>query len=205
MNGKSLMVVLTENSWLYMGLCALMPELICVHSRFSDSHLPDIITETERVVIVVDSRIILMGKWSALNVLNLKIPGTTTVWLKLNETGRLFPEESRGDWVLPQKIAPAGLRMTLQKIFSGLSEAERVRKIELTHTERSLLPYFVSDFSMHTISRLTGKDAKTLYTHRHRILTKAGLRLPVFLKFIYKRNQGVPGIACKMLHYEIRE
>lgn len=205
MNSKSLMVILTENSWLYMGLSALMPELICVHSRFSESRLPDITPEAERVLIVVDSRIILRGEWSAINALKAERPDAITVWLILNETGRLFPEEYGGDWVLPQKFAPAGLRMALQRIFSGLSEVERIRKIELTHTEWSLLPYFVSDLSMHTISRLTGKDAKTLYTHRHRILTKAGLRLPAFLKFIFKRNQGLPGITSNAKGNEIRE
>ncbi len=189
------MVILTENSWLYMGLSALMPELICVHSRFNESRLPDITPEAERVLIVVDGRIILRGEWSALNILKAERPDAITVWLILNETGRLFPEEYGGDWVLAQKFAPAGLRMALQRIFSGLSEAERVRKIELTHTEVSLLPYFVSDLSMHTISRLTGKDAKTLYTHRHKILTKAGLRLPAFLQFIFKRNKGLSGIT----------
>lgn len=59
MNSKSLMIILTDNSWLYQGLSALMPEILCVHSRFSDSHLPDIVTEAERVLIVVDSRIFL--------------------------------------------------------------------------------------------------------------------------------------------------
>lgn len=205
MNGKALMVILTENIWLYAGLSALIPELICVHLPFSDSHLPDIIAEAERVIIIVDSRIILRGEWSALNALNLKIPGATIVWLKLNETGWLFPEENHGDWVLPQKLNPAVLHQALKRVFSGLSESERVKKIELTHTERSLLPYFVSDLSMHTISRLTGRDAKTLYTHRYRILTKAGLRLPVFLKFIFKRNQGLLGIKSNAKIDKIRQ
>ncbi|MHA0866603.1 transcriptional regulator [Enterobacter wuhouensis] len=205
MNSKSLMVILTENSWLYQGLCALMSELICVHSRFSDSHLPDIITETESVLIVVDSRIIFRGEWSALNALNVKRPDARTVWLLLSETGWLFPEKNRENWGLPQKLDPTSLHLTLQRISSGFTEAEHVKKIELTHTEHSLLPYFVSDLSMHTISRLTGKDTKTLYTHRQKILTKAGLRLPVFLKFIFKRNQGLPGITSNAKGNEIRE
>lgn len=199
------MVILTENSWLYMGLSAVMPELICVHSCFSESRLPDITPEAERVLIAVDSRIILTGEWSALDALKAKRPDAITVWLILNETGRLFPDEYGGGWIFPQKLAPAELRMALQRIFSGLSEAERARKIELTHAEGSLLPYFVSDLSMRTISRLTGKDVKTLYTHRHRILTKAGLRLPAFLKFIFKRNQGLPGITSNAKGNEIRE
>ncbi|WP_338628918.1 transcriptional regulator [Enterobacter sp. JJBC] len=195
LNSKSLMVILTENSWLYMGVSALMPELICVHSRFSDSQLPDIITEAERVLIVVDSHIIFRGEWSAFDALDVKRPDARTVWLLLNETGWLFPDKNRKCWALPQILDPTALHLALKRIFSGFSEAECVRKIELTHTERSLLPYFISDLCMHKISRLTGKDTKTLYTHRHRILTKAGLRLPAFLKFIYKRNQGVPGIT----------
>ncbi|HFQ9141222.1 transcriptional regulator [Enterobacter cloacae complex sp. ECC445] len=205
MNSKSLMIILTENIWLYQGLSALMPEILCVHSRFSDSHLPDIVTEAERVLIVVDSRIFFRGEWSALSALNVKRPDARTVWLLLYETGWLFPEKNRKDWVLPQKLEPTSLHLALLRLFFGFNDAERVKKIKLTHTEQSLLPYFISDLSMRIISHLTGKDTKTLYTHRHRILKKTGLRLPAFLKFIYKRNQGVLSITCKMLDCEIKE
>lgn len=195
MNSNSLMVILTENSWLYMGLSALMPELICVHLRFNDIRLPDIIKEAERLLIVIDSRIILQGEWSALNAIKCKKPDASTVWLIRRETGRLFPEDNRGDRILEQKLDPAALRLAFKRILSGFYEGECAKNLGLTNTERSLLPYFVSDLSMQTICRLTGRDVKTLYTHRHRILIKTGLRLPAFLHLVYKCNQGLPGIV----------
>ncbi|WP_449544083.1 helix-turn-helix transcriptional regulator [Lelliottia nimipressuralis] len=190
MDSKSLIVILTENSWLYVGLTTLIQGFICVHSRFSDSHLPDIITEAERVLIVVDSRIIFRGEWSTLNALKIIRPDASIVWLMLEETGRLLPEGNQGDRMLDQRLDIAALHIALKKILSGLSEREHVGNNELTHTEHSLLTYFVSDLSMHTISYLTGKNVKTLYTHRQKIMTKTGFRSPAFFKFVYKRNQG---------------
>lgn len=35
---------------------------------------------------------------------------------------------------------------------------------------------------------------KTLYAHRQNILNKTGLRQPSFLRFVYERNKGLPGI-----------
>jgi len=189
LSNSSVMLVLTENSWLYIGLTALMPEIICVQLRFSDNHLPDIIPEADNVFMVVDSRIIFQGEWSAFNALRMKRPDANTVWLMLEETGRLIPEKNCGGRILSQKIDTASLRLAMKGILSGRSFDEHAGDIGLTSTELSLMPYFVSDLSMQAISRLTNKSVKTLYTHRQRVMNKAGLRLSAFLKFVHQRNQ----------------
>lgn len=178
-----------------MGLKALIPGLLCAQLRFSDSHLPDIIREAERVLLVVDSRIFFQGEWSALSALKSERPDASTIWLVREETGRLFPEEGRSDWILAQKIDVAEMHLAIKKILCGFYEGEHAGNIELTNTERSLLPYFVSGLSMNIISRLTNKSDKTLYTHRQRIMTKAGFRLPAFFQFVHIRNQGVTGYS----------
>ncbi|ELW1648929.1 response regulator transcription factor [Enterobacter oligotrophicus] len=196
-NSDFLMVILTENNWLYAGLSALMPEMVCLPLRFSADRLPYIIGDVDRVLVVVDSRIIFRGEWSALNALKAKRPDATVVWLALKETGRVFPVESQGVRVLAQKLDIASLHFALRRTLynpDSLMGEEYVEGTDLTLTERCLLPYFVSGLQMHVISRLTGKPVKTLYTHRHNILEKMGFRLPVFLQFVHERNQGLPGI-----------
>lgn len=185
---------MTENRWLYLGLAALMPEMICVNLRFSDSRLLDIIREAGRLLIVVDSRIILRGEWTALDALKMKRPDARLIWLILNETGRFFPEGNRGDMILAQRLDIVSLYLALKRMLSGFSQGEYVKGIELTKKEHCLLPYFASGLSMHEISQLTNTPVKTLYTHRQKILAKAGLRQPAFLHYVYKCNQGLPRI-----------
>lgn len=57
-----------------------------------------------------------------------------------------------------------------------------------------MLPYFVSDLHINEIALLIEIPVKTLYAHRQNILNKTGLRQPSFLRFVYERNKGLPGI-----------
>lgn len=55
MNSDVLLIVLTENSWLYVGLTALLPEMNCVLLKFNAGELPDNVMHAGRVMVVVDS------------------------------------------------------------------------------------------------------------------------------------------------------
>ncbi|MEI9540034.1 transcriptional regulator [Enterobacter cancerogenus] len=196
MNNELLIVILTDNNWLYVGLAALMREMVCLPLCFSTASLPHIINDAGRVLVIVDSHIILRGEWSTLNELRAQRPDATLVWLTLKITGQIFPEVSLGDRVLAQKQDITALHHALKRILRcPESPAECIEDIGLTKTERRLLPYFVSGLRMNVVSRLTGKPVKTLYTHRQKILTKTGFRQPAFLQFVYERNCGLPGIS----------
>lgn len=195
MDSELLVVILTDNNWLYVGLAALMRGMICLPLSFSPCSLPVNIKDACRVLIIVDSCIVFRGEWSSLNELRAQRPDADLVWLTLDVTGRIFPEGSLGDRILAQKLDLAALHNALMQISSRLEPAgECVEDYGLTQTERDLLPYFVSGLSMHLISRMTGKSVKTLYNHRQTILTRTGLRQPAFLQFVYERNRGLPGI-----------
>lgn len=189
MNDELLIAILTDNNWLYVGLTTLMQEIVCLPLCFRTTGLPQIINDAGRVLVLVDSLIILRGEWSTLNELRAQRPDATVVWLTLNITGRIFPQVSLGDRVLAQKQDLAALHHALSGILLRPEfPAECIEDVGLTQTERHLLPYFVSGLRMHMISRLTGKPVKTLYTHRQNILTKMGLRQPAFLQFVHERN-----------------
>jgi len=104
LSNSSVMLVLTENSWLYIGLTALMPEIICVQLRFSDNHLPDIIPEADNVFMVVDSRIIFQGEWSAFNALRMKRPDANTVWLMLERQAGSYQRKIVEAGFCPRKL-----------------------------------------------------------------------------------------------------
>ncbi|MFK3914853.1 helix-turn-helix transcriptional regulator [Enterobacter cancerogenus] len=196
MNSELLIVILTDNNWLYVGLAALMREMVCLPLCFSTSSLPEIINDAGRVLVIVDSRIIIRGEWATLNELRAQRPDATLVWLTLNITGRIFPEVNIGDRSLAQKQDITALHHALVRILLRPEfPAERIEDIGLTQTERRLLPYFVSGLRMNVVSRLTGKPVKTLYTHRQKILAKTGFRQPAFLQFVYERNRGVRGVS----------
>lgn len=195
MNSELLIVILTDNNWLYTGLAALMQDMVWLPLCFNTASLPRIINDAGRVVVIVDSHIILRSEWSILNELRAQRSDATWVWLRQNITGRIFPEVSLGDWVLEQKQDLVALHYSLvHLLLRPEPSGDRIEDISLTQTERRLLPYFVSGLRMNVVSRLTGKAVKTLYTHRQKILAKTGFRQPAFLQFVYERNCELPGI-----------
>lgn len=197
MNSDVLLIVLTDNSWLYAGLAALLPEMVCLQAGFSAHRLPREVRYARHVIIAVDSRIVFRGEWSSLTALKARRPDATVVWLTREETGRVFPSGSRGDRILNQQQDIVSLRNALRRVvqwkeFRGGEECVTVTS--LTLMERRLLPLFLSGASVPLMSKLTGKPLKTLYSHRHKILAKTGFRQMAFLRFVYERNGGVPGL-----------
>jgi len=197
MNSDVLLIVLTDNYWLYAGLAALLPEMVCLQAGFSAHRLPREVRHARRVIIAVDSRIVFRGEWSVFNALRARRPDATAVWLTREETGRVFPAGSRGERIVPQQQDIVSLCLALRRAWQWAElrrEDERVAGYGLTLTERRLLPLFLSGVSVPVLSQLTGRTVKTLYTHRHKILAKTGFRQPAFLQFVYERNRGLPGI-----------
>lgn len=65
MNSDVLLIVLTEDRWLYAGLAALLPEMVCRLSGFFARRLPHKVRYAGQVLIAVDSRILFRGELSA--------------------------------------------------------------------------------------------------------------------------------------------
>lgn len=192
---KVLLIVLTEDCWLYTGLVALLPEMACLQAVFCAQCLPREVRYAQRVIIAVDSRIMFRGEWTTFNSLKTLRPDSTIVWLMRKETGCLFPTGSRGECIVHQQQDIASLRLALRSAFLQRAESRRVVGTVLTPTERRLLPLFLSGRNVPELSRLMGKSIKTLYSHRHKILSKTGFRQLSFLKFVYERNHGLLGIS----------
>ncbi|EJF28937.1 transcriptional regulator [Enterobacter sp. Ap-916] len=195
MNNEVLLIVLTENCWLYTGLTALLPEMVCLRVGFSSRYIPPEIEVAGRIILAVDSRIVFRGEWTALNALHALRPDAVRIWLTCDESGRLCPFANQRCLSLSQRQDITSLQFALRQSGQhALGKSTRVESIRLTFTERRMLPFFLSGVSLPLLSRMTGKPVKTLYAHRKKILEKTGLRQLAFLQFVNERNRGLPGI-----------
>ncbi|MGR3184185.1 helix-turn-helix transcriptional regulator [Enterobacter cancerogenus] len=192
MNSDVLLIVLTENCWLYNGFASLLPEMDCMMLEFSSKQLPDAVRKAGRVIVVVDTLIFFRGEWESYNYLKLYRPDTLMFWLSREETGCAFPVKSRGERVLNHKQDILSLRNALLGRPEKKEYAMYVRPTNLTLTERILLPSLFSGMDAKLLSRITGKSVKTLYSHRQKILAKTGFRQASFLQFVYNQNHGLP-------------
>lgn len=195
---ESLLITITDNSWLHEGFKALLPDMANIHLRFSNRHESDIIRNASRIFVLVDCRIILNGVWDSYNTLINLRPDSIVIWLRRMETGLLFPQGRQGDRLLAQNLDVDSLNETLKRIAQDDKHGKKVdtiKNINLTFTESTLLSFFCSNLNMHTISKLTGKSVKTLYIHRQNILMKAGLRHPAFLQFVLQRSSCPLGLS----------
>jgi len=194
-----LLIALTENSWLYMGLSALLPEMTCIQMDFSTQLLPQDVNVASRIIIAVDSLILFRGKWDTLNALRASRPDVSVVWLTWEHTGRAFPVENKGNLILDQKQNITTLRCAMRRVAKRSDvnhrDDDHVDVVKLTLTERYLLPRFMSGMSLSTLSLLTGSPIKSLYTHRQKIMAKTGFRKVVFLQYVYARNYGLRNVS----------
>lgn len=87
MNNDVLLIVLTENSWLYAGLAALLPDIVSLQTGFSTCRLPCGAMDAGQVLIAVDCRIFFRGEWAIFNALKVLRPDATVGWLTWKETG----------------------------------------------------------------------------------------------------------------------
>lgn len=195
---NGILIVLTENHFLYAGLSALVPEMECLKVDYSAGEIPPLLNVTRNVIIVVDSLIVFRGEWSTFMALKLKRPDASIVWYLREETGRFFPAGSDGERILTPKqdihSLQTALRQTMKKVFP-LENVDYLRAVRLTPTERNLLPLFLSGLSLSAMERLTGKRIKTLYAHRAKIMSKTGFRQLTFMKIVYERNTMILNTA----------
>jgi len=194
---NKLLVVLTENNWLFTGLTTLLPEMTCLKMGYDTQYMPQEVEHACSITVVVDSLIFFRGEWLTFNTLRHCREDITVVWLTREHTGRIFPATSQGDRILTQKQDTSSLELTI----SGKTQrpvtrkkAECVRPVRLTQTERRLLPFFTAGVSLSVLSERLGCAVKTLYHHRLSIVAKAGFRHPIFMEYVYKCNPGLSGV-----------
>ena len=188
MNNNTLLIILTENSWLYFGLATLLQEMECVMLRFNDCLLPDNVRNADRVLVAVDSLILFSGEWKCFNNLRSSRADAKIYWLTRGVTGFALPAGNDNYIVLNQNQNLRVLRNAFRGMIGATEGVRRVMPINLTPTERFLLCSFCSGISIKSLSSITGKSVKTLYSQRHSILLKKGFRQASFLLFIYKKN-----------------
>ncbi|MCL6723079.1 MULTISPECIES: helix-turn-helix transcriptional regulator [Enterobacter] len=192
-----LLVVLTENNWLFTGLAALLPEMACLRMDYGTCDMPQEVKDASRVIVVVDSLIFFRGEWLTFNTLRTCREDMAVVWVTREQTGRIFPATSQGDRILAQTQDITSLGLTLREVSQSSvarKNADCVRPVRLTQTERRLLPYFTAGVSLPVLSGRLGCAVKTLYTHRQNILAKAGFRQPIFMEYVYRCNPGFSGL-----------
>lgn len=205
MSSDVLLIVLTENTWLYMGLAALLPDMNCVMLQFNARQVPKEIKHADRVIVVVDSLIFFRGDWQGFNDIKFQRPDTLVYWLTRKETGSVYPVKSHGERVLNQQQDILSLRNALLGRSRKTKPAIYVSPPNLTLAERYLLPFFCSGMDVTLLSRKTGKLVKTLYSHRKNILAKTGFRHLAFLQFVYKKNSGLPCLSEEVYNTKIHE
>lgn len=194
---KKALLIVTENNWLYFSIKRLFPEIKTYQYAFDDKNISKSILRYEKLFIAVDSLIFLRGQWTALHKIQSLRNNVTIIWLTRPVSGRLFPLNSHNDPIISQHSDLLTFKERLGEILSSSRYSEnvdRVMPVDLTRTERLLLPYFIAGVDFREIAKLTGCAFKSLYTHRQRITIKAGFKHQSYLFYIYESNMGVIGL-----------
>lgn len=197
-NIKNLIITVTDNYWLGVGVKNIFPEVEHLSFRFDSKVRLSALHSSCKIFIAVDSLIFLRGKWTAYN--SLFNNDVIVIWLVRKETGSVLPSSVYGGYMISQKNDIASFRKRFLEIINASKTAGHKlysNPIVLTRVERYLLPYFMLPMQVPVISKRTRKATKSLYTHRSNIMTKLGNKNFIFLQLIYNRNQNVQDYLLK--------
>ncbi|SAG82498.1 Uncharacterised protein [Enterobacter hormaechei] len=194
---RTMCVVLTENTWLYMGVKALMAGFHCEQMRFVTDRLPQGVASAGKVIYVVDNRIFTCGEWSAYHLLRTQRPEATVIWHIRPEIGRLFPADNASRYMLDHHCSPELFKYILTGLFTNQlfpDIKKDLRQYMLNHEERALLQHLMSPFTKEQIASRCGRSVKNLYSQQRKLMVKAGFKSFTFMKFIYQMNNSSYGI-----------
>lgn len=169
----------------------MMPEVACCRMAFESRRIPAGFYEASKVFIAVDCRILFRGEWAALDELLTIQTDVTVIWLTRPDTGLMLPRARWNDRRVDQFLGLRAMRRALRGEMDKLQESSAEPLQTLTMKEYQVLPYFLADISIATISKVTGIAEKTLYSHRRHILLKAGFRLWCYFQHIHQKNPTI--------------
>lgn len=195
---RKMCVVMTENTWLYMGVKASMPGVHCEQMRFVTDRLPEGIADAAKVIFVVDNRIFTCGEWSAYHLLRTQRPEAAIIWLVRPEIGRLFPADNASRYMLDHHCSPELFERILTGLFTGqlFSDVKQDhRHYVLNLEERALLQHLMSSVTKYRLASKYGTSVKTLYRHQRKMMVKAGFKSFAFMQFVYHVNNSSHGVT----------
>lgn len=198
MDESILLIILTENVWLHLGLSYLFPEVKCLHLGFSEDSSFTNELDDSNAIIAIDSLIFLKGEWKAYNSLKTLLPEVPVIWLLHNRTGKLFPRDPIKSFMIDQKKNVCSIRYAMLNVTkrSSLNWSSRnSTTLILTSTERRLLTFFMAGVSVPIISRNTGMRPKNIYYYRKKIMEKMGFKQMGFLQLVCIRNSKMLGLG----------
>lgn len=173
-------VIYSENYWLFQGVRSLLGDYeVMFYSELSQR-------DTRKVVVCVDSKILLNSGALNLKIFLDSINVDRVVWLMHGETGMVYPLWSSGDYVL--KIKNRYFMKNLIHILRGSKSINNQYYETLTITEELIMFYLSKGLNIEQISFITEKTSKTVYQHRSKIMQKLGYRNNVFFQYIFIKN-----------------
>ncbi|SSH80089.1 Uncharacterised protein [Klebsiella pneumoniae] len=193
----TLLIVLTDNQWLYTGLNELIPDVKCIRMGFDECTLPEYVNSFEKITVAVDSLLIMTGAWSALNLCEKEIQRVNIIWLSSSRTGNLSFLKRNGELLLNQSLGITLFRKFLMRAlrFERFRDAScYTASMTLTTQESFLIKLLIHGVRIPTISKVTGVNVKMLYRCRSNILKKTDLRHCVFLEYVYYKNSEQLGL-----------
>lgn len=201
-NKTNLIITLTDNHWLSVGVKNILPEVEHLSFRFDSKVRLSTFHSACKIFIAVDSLIFLRGEWNAYN--SLFNNNVIVIWLVRKETGLVFPSSGHGGHVFMQKENINSLRKYLFEVITNTEAREHKTyacPIVLTRVERYLLPFFMQPINILTVSKETRRNPKLLYLHRSNIMRKLGGKNLTFMQVLYQQNENIKeSLSIKTKH-----
>ena len=189
--GKNLIIVISDNKWLYLGISFLYPSENVVHISFGLSPAIEDDIEYSQVVVVVDSLVLIKSVWSKCNSLMNKYQKVELVWLYNDKTGLIHPKIERGYrlQLLHANSSPEHIYITISGCIKKSKQKKRnVLNNHLTNTERRIIELLTFSFSYSMIAKTLNISDKTVYAHVRNIIQKTGIKRVMYMRLLLNKG-----------------
>lgn len=192
MEKKLLIICLTDNTWLHLGVSALLIRRQVINLTYGDiDSCTSILKKADSCILIIDMSIFLHGEWGVFDCVLAQRPDAKVIWLRRPDSGRIFPAGREGDYVIEQKQNFQRFSRELGDVAFCRRPKQRdnhVVSVVLTRQEKKLLPYLIHEQDIKKISSCLGIATKTLYNHRSEIQRKTGFSRINMMQLVYKKN-----------------
>lgn len=183
--------IFTDDYFFYSGLSHLLKEYEVIWCNARHQYEKFMISQGGDALYIVDCKMFYGGDWNPFN--SLVSSEVNILWFTRNNDWNLFSFKNDRNFKINAKESLRFIRAMVSEVFryKGNSYLIRLKIPSLTRSEMKIMKYSVAGISVDTISKITGKNVKTIYNFQSKIAKKFGLRTIVHFASAYSSNPSL--------------
>jgi len=184
-------LIFTDDYFFYSGLSHLLKEYEVIWCNARHQYEKFMISQGGDALYIVDCKMFYGGDWDPFN--RLVSSEVNVLWFTKNNDWNLFSFKNEKNFKINVKESLSVIRVMVCEVFRYREKSylRRLKSPSLTRNEWKIMKYSVDGVSAEIISKVTGKNIKTIYNYQSKIARKFGFGNIAFFVSAYLSNPSL--------------